>query len=198
MVGSSSYLDEYTLAKYLLEKYADIINEREERTIGEIKDLVSGNDLSVQALVEEFKEKPYSFKENYEKAARELFEYIKKEITYVDSDINVNYWLTPREVLEAKIADDEDMSVFLCSCLKALGDEKAEVIIAELENLKTHAFVITEIDSKFLILDPAQKHSFDEFFGDKTAVLKKYSFDKQQIRRFLYRFNYSKYEQFLE
>jgi len=198
MESTQSYKDEYELAKYLLEKYADIINERETRTIGEIKELVSGKELSVQALVEEFKKENYDFGENYQEALKLVFDFIKKEITYVDSDININYWLTPKEVLESKIADDEDMSVLLCSCAKALGDEKAEVIIAELDNLKTHAFVITEIKGKFLLLDPAQKHSFEEYFGEKPQVLKNYNFQKQQIKRFLYRFNYNKYEQFLE
>ncbi len=190
--------NDYKLAKYLLEKYSDIINEREQRTIGEIKELASGNDLSVQALVDEFKEKPYSFEENYEKALQNTFDFIKKEISFVDSNINLNYWLSGKEILEIKVADDEDLAVFLCSCMKALGDEKAEVIIAELENLKTHSFVITELNGEFLLLDPTQEDSFEKYKGQKIEVIKNYEYQKQKIKRFLYRFNWSKYEQFLE
>ncbi len=193
-----SYENEYKLAKYLLEKYADIINEREQRTIGEIKELASGNDLSTQALVEEFKEKPYSFEENYEKTLRKLFDFIRKEITFVDTDINLNYWMSGKEILEIKIADDEDLAVFLCACMKAAGDTKAEVIIAELENLRTHSFVITELNGEFLLLDPTQDKPFDEYKGQKIEVIKNYEYQKQKIKRFLYRFNSTKYEQFLE
>jgi hypothetical protein len=190
--------NELKLCKFLLEKYADIINEREKRTIGEIKALVDGNDLTVQSFIEDFKDPAYTFDADYEKSLEEVFDFIKKEVSFVDVDLNVNYWLSPREILEAKVADDEDFAVFLCAAMKSLGDSKAEVIIAELDNLKTHAFVSTELGNDFLILDPAQEHSFSEYKGTKIEVLKKYSFQKQKIKRFLYRFNSDKYEQFLE
>jgi hypothetical protein len=186
------------LCRYLLDKYADIINEREKRTIGEIKSLVDGKDLSVQSFVADFKDAAYSFSSDYEKSLGLVFDFIKKEISFVDADLNLNYWLEPREILEVKVADDEDLAVFLCACLKALGDDTAEVIIAELDNLKTHAFVGTEINGDFVILDPAQEHALFEYRGTKVDVLKKYSFEKQKIKRFLYRFNSDKYEQFLE
>ena len=190
--------NEVKLCKYLLSKYADVINEREKRTIGEIKSLVDGNDLTVQSFVSDFKDSAYSFENDYEKSLKEVFDFTTKEISFVDVDLNVNYWLAPREILEVKVADDEDLAVFLCACLKALEDDGAEVIIAELDNLKTHAFVATQIKGEFLILDPAQEVKFDSFRGTKTEVIKKYSFQGQKIKRFLYRFNSQKYEQFLE
>ncbi len=190
--------NEVKLSNFLLKKYSDIINEREQRTIGEIKGLVDGTDLSIGNFVEEFKENNYSFKDNYKETLKKLFDFAKKEINFVEVDLGVNYWMSAKEVLELKIVDDEDYAVFLCSCMKALGDDKAEVIIAELDNLRTHAFVSSVIDDKFLILDPAQKHEFEEFFGEKTEILRKYSFKKERLKRFLYRFNSDKYEQFLE
>ena len=190
--------NEIKLCKYLLEKYSDIINEREKRTIGEIKGLVDGNDLSIQSFVEDFKGPAYSFQNDYQKALRTAFDFVKKEISFVDAELNVNYWLAPREILELKVADDEDLAVFLCAVMKALGDDKAEVIIAELDNLRTHAFVLTELGSNSLLLDPAQEHNFDDYFTSKVEILQKYSFQKQKIKRFLYRFNSEKYEQFLE
>jgi hypothetical protein len=190
--------NELVLCKYLLEKYADVVNEREKRTIGEIKALVDGTDLTVQSFVEDFKDPAYTFGTDYESALKQVFDFVKKEVSFVDADLNINYWLTPREILQVKVADDEDLAVFLCASMKALGDSKAEVIIAELDNLKTHAFVSTEMDKDFLILDPAQEHTFSEFRGEKLEVLKKYSFQKQKIKKFLYRFNSERYEQFLE
>ena len=190
--------NEIRLCKYLLEKYADIINDREKRTIGEIKALVDGNDLTIQSFVEDFKKTNYSFTENYESALRQVFDFIKKEINFVDAELNINYWLTPREILEVKVADDEDLAVFLCATMKSLGDEKAEVIIAELDNLKTHAFVLTDLNNESLLLDPAQEHAYEDYRGAKAELIKKYSFQKQKIKRFLYRFNSQKYEQFLE
>jgi len=190
--------NEVKLCKYLLDKYADLINEHEKRTIGEIKSLVDGTDLSVQSLVSDFKDASYSFQDDYYAAIKQTFDFIQKEISFVDVDLNVNYWFSPREIIEAKVADDEDLAVFLCACMKALGDNKAEVIIAELDDLKTHAFVITEFKNEFFILDPAQTFEIEKYKGQKTDVLKNYSFQGQKIKRFLYRFNSEKYEQFLE
>ena len=183
---------ELELCKFLLQKYADIVNEREQRTIGEIKGLVDGTDLTIQNIVEDAKS------ENYEDSLKNTYKFVCDEITYVNPQISLNYWMSAREVMEIKVADDEDLAVFLCACMKSLGDEKAEVIIAELESLQTHAFVSTTIDEKFLILDPAQKHDFDKYYGDKTTILTKYTFAGNKIKRFLYRFNSDKYEQFLE
>ncbi len=194
----SNLENELVLCKYLLEKYSDIINEREKRTIGEIKALVDGTDLTVQSFVEDFKDPAYKFEQDYESALKQAFDFVKKEVSFVEVDLNVNYWLTPRELLQIKVADDEDLAVFLCSAMKTLGDSTAEVIIAELDDLKTHAFVVTELGKDFLILDPAQEHEFLEYKGEKLEVIKKYSYKKQKIKRFLYRFNSERYEQFLE
>ena len=189
---------ELKLSKYLLNKYSDIINEREQRTIGEIKTLVDGNDLTIQSIVEEFKESAYDFDRDYKKILKKVFGFIKDELEFVEINLGINYWLSAKDIMEIKIVDDEDMAVFTCACMRALGDNKAEVIIAELENLKMHAFVATEIDNKFIIFDATQKHEFEKFFGEKTEVLRKYNFNGQKIKRFLYRFNSDKYEQFLE
>ena len=46
------------------------------------------------------------------------------------------------------------------------------------------------------MLDPCQKKEFREFYGEKKDVLEKYSFNGAGIKRFLFKFNNSNYEQF--
>ncbi len=181
----------------LLKKYASYINEREKKTVGEVKSLINKDDLTIDSLVSQFKGSEYSFEKKYLEAARQAYESVIKEIEYVKADVEVNFWLTPSEIMKERVADDEDFAVFLCACLYALGDERAEVVIAELENLSTHAFVVTYADDKFLLLDPTQKHAFDRYFGDKKQVLKGYAFEGAPIKRFLYKFNARDYEQFI-
>jgi len=205
-VGSVSSIDEkqhekelkFRLHKFLLEKYADAINEKEKKTIGEIKGLIDPDDLSIQSLLAELITKNYSFEKNYLSVAKEAYDFVSKEISFVESDIKINFWLTPTEIIKHKLADDEDLAVFLCTLLYALGDEKAFVVVAEMENLTSHAFVITEYKDTFFLFDPPQKNSFEEFSGKKEEVLAKYSFMNSKIKRFLYRFNASEYEQFVE
>jgi len=184
------------LYRVLLDKHSELINEHEVKTVGEIKSLVSRDDLTIQGLVKDFSYENYRFESHYIQAAEKAYNYVVENITFVELDLNISFWLSPKEIASSKIGDDEDQAVFLCSLLFALGDETADVVVAELENGNPHAFVISEFNNKFLLLDPTQGKPFREFYGEKNEVLGKYSFNNSHIKKFLYRFNHSKYEQF--
>jgi len=185
------------LYKILLEKYAGLVNEKERRTIGQIKMLVNSEDLTIQSILTDLKPPEYLFPKDYAGTAEKVLQFVQKEINYVEPGINLNYWLNPKEIFASKVGDDEDLAVFLCSLLLGLGDEKASVIIAELDSLRTHAFVATESVNQFTILDPSQTHPFTAFSGTKEEALQKYSFKGAKIKRFLYKFNNANYEQFM-
>ena len=185
------------LYELLLKKYADLINEFEKKTVGELKAMIDRENLTVQSLCQKFGGHNYSFDRNYIETASTALKFISEEIKYVKSDVDLNFWLTPNEILEKMVGDDEDIAVLLCSVLFTLGDEKAEVVIAEMDNRTTHAFVITEHKGDFYILDASQKHSINDFSGDKAGVLSKYLFRGSKIKRFLYKFNKNNYEQFI-
>ncbi len=194
--GSKKEL-QFKLYKLLLQKYSKLINEKEKRTIGEIKGLVNAEDLTIQSILSDLKPEDYSFEQHYIETAKKALDFVTTEIQYVEPELNLNYWLSPKEIFSEKVADDEDLAVFLCSMLLALGDEKAAILICELDNLRTHAIVITEFQGKFILLDPSQKHAFEQFQGKKEEVLQRYSFQEAKIKRFLYKFNHSSYEQFV-
>ncbi len=183
--------------KFLVMKYSDIINDFEKKTVGEIKALIDADDLSVQSIAIEFKKEGYEFEKDFPEASQKAFDFVKNEIQYVKPQLDLNFWLSPKEILNEKIGDDKDLSVFLCSLLAFLGDNNAEVIVSEMDDGSTHAFVATEFGGKFFVLDPSQKHEFGFFSGKKSGVLEKYSFNGAKIIRFLYRFNRQKYEQFM-
>ncbi len=187
---------ELRLARILLERYSETINDVERKTVGEIKALVNRDDLTIQSLASEFRVEPYKFDNHYFQAAEKSYNYLVENIEYIDLDLNISYWLSPKDIVEEKVGDDEDQAVFLCSLLYALGDEKAEVVIAELENNEPHAFVITEFRDKFLLLDPVQGKPFREFYGEKKEIMNSYSFNGEKIKVFLYKFNRDNYEQF--
>ena len=188
---------ESTLARIIIKKYASVINEKETKTVGEIKALVNKDDLTVQAIVNDLKPEGYSFEKQYLETAEKTLQYITEEIEYVRADFGINFWLEPKEILEAGVSDDEDLAVLLCACLYALGDEKAQVVITELDNLTTHALVIAEIKGKFYILDPSQKTAFSKYSGEQAKCLEEFEFKSAKIKRFLYKFNASNYEQFV-
>ncbi|MCR4334995.1 MAG: hypothetical protein NUV57_00470 [archaeon] len=183
--------------RILLEKHAKLINEQETKTVGEIKALINKDDLSIHSIVNSFTPENYNFENHFFQAAEKAYNYVVNEIDFVDVEISISFWLTPKEIISEKIGDDEDQAVLLCSFLYSLGDEKAEVVIAELENGEAHAFVISEFNNKFLLLDPTQKKDFREFYGEKKEVLENYTYNESRIKRFMYKFNHSTYEQFV-
>lgn len=186
------------LYRLLLKKYAPIINERETKTVGEIKGLINKDDLTVQSLIAQFKPENYNYERNFLQAAKKAFEFLQREIRYVKPDVELNFWLTPAEMLASKVADDEDLAVFLCSILFALGNENASVMIVELEDLTTHAFVVMEFKGKVYFLDATQEHSFDKYCGTMPELLQEYTFNGARVNRLLYKFNHFEYRQFIE
>lgn len=189
--------NKYKLYKLLLEKYSEILNNQEQKTVGEIKGSINAEDLTVQNIVNRFKPENYSYEKDFLETLKAIYEFIIKEINFVKSDLAINFWLSPNEIIKWKVCDDEDIAVLLCSILKCLGNENCQVIICELEDYSTHSFVITEYDEKFLLLDAYQKKPFEMFIGKKEEVLYNYQVKNQKIKRFLYKFNDKEYEQFI-
>ncbi|MFA4908028.1 MAG: transglutaminase-like domain-containing protein [archaeon] len=185
------------LYRILLEKYSDLINSTEKKTIGEIKALLDVSDLTIQSLISEYKPENYNPETDYLPTAKKLFEFLTKKVEFVQCDLELNFWLSPKEILENQIAEAEDLAAMLCTLLLALGDEDAEVVIAEMENAEVHAFVTTEVGGKFVLLDPSQPHDFNEFIGTKSDVIQNYSFRESKIKRYLYKFNNKRYESFI-
>ena len=191
--------NELKLCKLLLKKYAKLINEHERKTVGQLKAMIDKDDLTIRSLAERFCGTNYSFEENFLEAVKRAFEFLCTEIAYVELDISLDFWLTPSEILKHKVSDDEDLAIMLCSIIFALGNERANVVIAELEDMSVHAFVLFEYKGKFYILDPCQRHEFDEFVSTKEEkVFKIYSFKGKKIRRLLYKFNRFEYIAFGE
>ncbi|MEM4257391.1 MAG: hypothetical protein QXD98_03460 [Candidatus Diapherotrites archaeon] len=184
------------LMKLIIQKYADHINEKERKTVGEIKAMINKDDLTIQSIATQFISESYSFPVNYPEACKKVFEFVRDKIDDFELDIGISYWLSPKDIVSVRFADDEDKAIFLCSLLYCLGDQNAEVVIVELDSSLPHAFVATTINEDFIILDPSQKTDFNEFLGKKPEVLEKYSYKNQKIKKFLYKFNNSNYEQF--
>jgi len=185
------------LYEALLKKYRDLINEKEKKTVGEIKGLVDKEDLTIISFIERFKNENYEFEKDYLSVLKKCYEFVVSEITYAKLDFELNYWLSPAEILKYKVGDDEDIAIFLCSIMFALGDENAAVVVFEMEDFSTHAVVITEYKEKFILLDATQKVEFEKYIGEKEKVLENYRFKEKKIKRPVYKFNHFHYEQFV-
>lgn len=185
------------LCELILRKYAKAINESETKTIGQIKTMINPDDLSLAAFISEFKEENYSYEKNFLEVLKKIFEFIQKEFIYIELDIEINYWLTPKEIITNKIGDDEDLAMFLCNVARALGNKECYIMMAELSNLTLHSFVLLTAENKTYILDTCQNHKFEQFSGSREEVIQKYNFKQAHIKDFVTMFNDIEYKQFL-
>lgn len=184
------------LYRLLLQKFAPTITEKERRTIGQVKALLDSGDMTIQSLVGQFQGPGYTFDSDYLTASKKALLYVSLNIDFVKLDIPISFWLSPKEIVENKIADDEDHAVFLCTLLLALGDANAEVVIAEMTDLTTHAFVLSQYRGLYYLFDSTQENA-SPLNGTKEEIFSQYVSNGSRIKRFLYKFNHSNYEQFL-
>lgn len=178
----------------ILDKYKDLINEQERKTISQIKATVNPNDLTIKSVILKHKPIGYEYNKDYIETLRKIYSFLKTEIDVVKTDIKVLYWLEATCILKNKIADEQDVSAFLCSAMQGLNDQEAMVYVVLLEDDKTHAFVKTKYKSQFYIFDLTQKGPFEMFTNtDEKKLLEDYKFNGLKIKKIIYRYNQNNY-----
>lgn len=189
---------ELRLCKLLLNKYSSSINENV-LTIHELKSIINPNDLSIQSLISGFKQENYEFEKQFLETAKQLYDYLCKNTEFIHSDLEINFWLNPKEVLAKGIGESEDLSVLLCSAMIALGNQETEIMVFELEDGTVHSLVKIIFENKAYLLDLSQKNPFEQFSASaekQEELLQQYSFEEKKIKRVLYKFNNKEYEMF--
>jgi len=183
--------------KKLLERYADVIDAGEEKTIPELRSLINPDDAAVrEAKAEIARDFPkYDFDKHFGRFADKAFELIAG-LRPVHAGISVAYWLSPREILELGAADAFDKAVFLCSLLRAGGNATARVRVVELEGGIQHPVVVFEFHGKAFLFDAAAKSR--QSAASTAALFEKLCCGGKHPTRSLYEFNDQSYEDFEE
>ncbi len=183
--------------KKLIERYSDVIEAGEEKTIPELRSLINPEDEAVREakahLMSDFPK--YDFDRNFSRFADKAFELIAS-LRPVHAGISVSYWLSPREVLELGAADAFDKAVFLCSLLRAGGNAGARVRVVELEGGIQHPVVVFEFHGKAFLFDASSKTRQSAAGAD--ALFEKLCCGGTKPTRSLYEFNDQSYEEFGE
>lgn len=196
LTDNSISTDKQRLSFYraILEKFSPLLQEKATKTVGEIKALVDEDDLTVQMLAEEFRsDEEMSFWEKLSAFCIKLREHVQ----IVQNDSAINCWFTPQEIMENKVADDEDVAVLVAAVSKALGADDVFVVIVELNNNQPHAFNLVKKDEKWAAIDASQPEK-EPFPKNSTMeeALDSFRVGDEPIKRALYRFNRESYEQF--
>lgn len=178
----------------ILQKYKEDINQKEKKTITEIKDMINSGDLTINTIVSKHKPIGYDYNKDYLTTLKKVYNYLMSEIEVVKNNLRVLFWLDFSEIVKNKIADEQDASIFLCSIMNALNDYEAYIYIVQLENEKTHAFVKTKYKNTHYIFDLTQKVPFDTFKAkDEDELFENYKFLDNKIVKRIYKYNQDSY-----
>ncbi|MFH1442967.1 MAG: hypothetical protein ABIG96_02945 [Candidatus Micrarchaeota archaeon] len=194
--------------KKIIEKYAAMINEYEEKTVPELKNLINRNDPAVQALKKNFLAElsvekikrgtspQFSHAEDFLFIMDKVFKYCQS-LKHIHANLSVSFWQSMAEIAELQAADPFDRAILLCSILTAF-DGKAHVRVLELENNVIHPIVIAEFEGKRFVLDPSQPDSLATTYSGELleSVLQEFQFDGNKYLKSDYEFSEEEYLEF--
>ncbi|MEM2963431.1 MAG: hypothetical protein QXW70_03370 [Candidatus Anstonellales archaeon] len=168
--------------KKIIERYAEIIEESEAKSISELKGLVNTEDGKIKEIVSEIKKKydDYNYERDFTNAAYEAVLFVSKIRTV---SLPVNFWLSFSEIVEIGEADQMDKGILLCAILRALGSPNAAVFLSEAKNV----YVLWNVDDVFYLFD-AESNGLDtgreEEIKAKMGSSLLYSFNDKEYRDF--------------
>ena len=117
------------------------------------------------------------------------YEFVRDRIMEVHPKVSASYWLDVDDIMRLGAADLDDKSIFLCSMLRAMG-ENAWVAMLEMKNGYRRAVVLTDDH----VLDADDIRKYDDFAGlSQEEALGKYRFDGFPVKRLLFKFNEREY-----
>ncbi|MFH1447746.1 MAG: hypothetical protein ABIG39_02690 [Candidatus Micrarchaeota archaeon] len=176
------------LLRHIIERYREQIEMGETKTVSGLRNLVNPKDSTIlktkESITDEFR--PYIYAKNFEEAAKKAFEFVRDDMG--NDVLPVDFWLSPSEMLELKVADEMDKAIFLCSLIIALDNETARIIVET--NGHRHAFVVFDFEGKFHLMDPAHNVNAS---GQKDEVLTEHM--KNRDSKPTYEFNNKGYNE---
>jgi len=183
------YKQRSAVYKKIIDRYSEMIEEKENKTITELKTLVRPENKAIlkvrDDLVSEFDS--FLYERDFPDAAKNAFSFVKEKIS--DVYLPLDFWLTPEEIIELKAADDIEKSIFLCSLLIALGNNSSRVGV-EVEGRAKRAFVFFSFNNEDWFMDPVK--------GVIAKGEKKELFEKQlpgYTNKVVYDFNDQEYHE---
>jgi len=115
----------------ILNRYKDMIAEKETKTISEIRQMVSPyNSEPLKKLKEELLSdmSDYSYENNFFTAVEKTIEYMKKIRT---CEFIIPFWMTLKEINELKITDSANKALLFAALLRSYGSENVKVVVTK-------------------------------------------------------------------
>ncbi len=168
----------------LLKDYSSYIEEKEKKTIQEMKEMVQPNNINLREFLEDIE------KDGLE-ACEEAYDKIMDKIESC-SPLPVEYWMNIKTMIDLKAAGHKDKAILLCSAFRHFGAE-SHVAIIKLENGERRPLTQIKTNNKYLLIDPNQKQPFKRYYGTRGEIKNQYKYKGSKIREFKYLFNDREY-----
>lgn len=170
--------DKIRIYEFIIGRYRDLIAREEAKTIADLKALIKPSDETIMKVRDGLVEgmRPYLYEQNFLAAAKKAHEFVAglyTEITPID------FWLTPKEMLELKGGDPMDKALLLCSLLVALENTEAYVIVGTDKGIRVG--VGFNFKDDFYLFDPTSDGSEK---GEKDKIIEEWFEGDKQIYEF--------------
>jgi len=184
------YKKRAALYRKIIDRYRVLTETSEDKSVPELKELIKPQDAALleikNQILKEFAN--YDYEKNFLAAAQKAYEFVNNEIK--TEPLPLEFWLSPADIMELRVADEMDKAILLCSLLISLGNKDAKVIV-EIKGDFRHAFVMFEFEGKSHLFDPAHKINLS---GEKESLLKQV-LSKEEESRVVYEFNDVEYNE---
>ncbi len=168
---------EMEVLKTLISRYADVIKEKETKTLEEMKSLIEPENQNVLDLIK-----------TYDTPVK-AFEYVRDSIKEIAPAVQFPFWMSVSDVIRIGAGDNSDRAILLCSMLRAL-EKDARVLFVETTKGEQRALVLLNDNGMYFLLDPDKNRKFNEFSGkSKDEVINKYTTGHGSISRIIYEIN---------
>ncbi len=178
----------------IINKYKDIINEDERKTISQLKEMIKPNDLTIKSIISKFTPIAYDYNKDYLTTLRKIYNYLRTEIDVIENDLKVIFWMDFSKIISEKICDEQTISVILCSVMQGMQDNLSSIEVVLLEDDKVHSFVSTKIKETYYILDIVQNIPIDTYKNtDVNKLYEEYRYNNKKIVKKIYSYNNLEY-----
>lgn len=178
------------MLEYVLNKYSDYIEEKEKKTIQEMKELIQPDNISLREFLSGVEE------EDTLKACEQSYNKIMREIESCEP-LPIEHWMNIKSMIDEKITDYEDRAILLCSTFRHLG-AKAYIVMTTLEDNERIPIIQLNINEKYLFINPNAKHQFRKYYGTLEELKEQFEHKGKKIKKFNYMYNDREYRTFEE
>jgi hypothetical protein len=177
--------DKIRVYERIIDRYRSLIEREESKTIADLKSMIKPNDETIARIRNEITDKmrPYIFDQHFLVAAEAAHKFVREIRT---RKVPVDFWLTPKDLIELRGGDPMDKAVFLCSLIVSLENSDSYVIVGVDSGIKVA--VAFKFKEEWYLLDPSSRAQIK---GEKDSLVEQWFKSDKQI----YEFNDKQYNQ---